>query len=548
MTKTSDINPDNISVIAWSFSCADKLLEKCGNYVTTLSGYLPLRSYGLNQVANVSDCYILNFSIRNGFRTYDCPCEYFEILDTFKSSEFYRSLHSLYYNIAPRDRVNTGLYPPPIVINQSLNYDILKAITLIKLYKNLEVVFFGIHPHGAFDLALYFVSRYFGIDCIVSHEHTYTNHSEFFLNSFDYPYHDVWDRSNSILNPKRGSSVSASEEMQLSISSNHSNSDHSRFLDRYGKLAVSPSRLLTRFIDLFTRNLSLTYYKVAINLVLNRRRYLYALFQNLSVSVFGKAPLKSVYRDKSIVRFLEKCSINLRNCRRESCLPGTALIVNLLKKAGNYESVSRYKQYADPNFLSKILLEKKFVILFLHHQPETSTNTDGIKYEDQILFVSTLRSVLPADVILLVKDVRATNAFISYEKHPDMLLNLNNVYQVPSTYNSYALIEASEAVATVTGTAGFEAIAAGKVVIHGGSPIWKHHPNAIYIGDIRSHDHYYHLIDNIDCTQASLESIYTPIDSNLWVGKFNLPSASSPSKLVELFISVMHSYKSSYFV
>ena len=101
MTKTSDINPDNISVIAWCFTCSDKLLEKCGNYVTTLSGYLPLRSYGLNQVANVSDCYILNFSIRNGFSSYDFPCEYFEILDTFKSSDWYRSLHFLYYNISP---------------------------------------------------------------------------------------------------------------------------------------------------------------------------------------------------------------------------------------------------------------------------------------------------------------------------------------------------------------------------------------------------------------------------------------------------------------
>jgi len=543
-------NPSNIKVIAWGCSCAPEILLSYGNFVTTLSGFKAFKSYGLDIFSNISDCHNLNFTTQSSFYSYNFELNHFVHLDKFKNSEFYHCLRPLYYNIAPRSRVFTGLYPTPIIINQSLNYDILQAIKLLSLYKNLKLIFYGIHPHGGFDLCLYFVARYFSIDCIVSREHTYTDHSEFFLNSFDSLPFDPWNHKFALKNP--GVSCLASSKLQIStsIGARHRNSDHSRFVERYALGPFNLRRIYLRFSENQKAVLIALYFNIIRFLVERLDLKLPILKQFFLMTFPGRTLLRhDVYRDPAIRQYLRESSLNLRNCYEEtSSFLFTSLIVTMLKRLNHFESVSRYNPTKAVKHIFSIIHKKRFVLLLLHHQPESSTNIDGINYEDQVLFASYLRAIIPSEIPLFVKDVLASNARISYEKYPDALEHLPNTFNLPPQWTTRDFINSAEVIATVSGTAGIEALNLGKPVIYSGSPIWKHHPNARHISEFSSHEAFVQFIDHTNISLTSLDFIYSPLDKFLWQGKFNLPTASTKAELCELFISIIHTYDRSLIV
>jgi len=119
-----------------------------------------------------------------------------------------------------------------------------------------------------------------------------------------------------------------------------------------------------------------------------------------------------------------------------------------------------YKAHAvQPN------LAKQYIYFPLHFQPEASTTPMGGVFGDQLLAISLLSTHLPDGVNIYVKEHYKPSSWICrttdfYEE----LLRLPNVHLISMNSDTFALREHCTAVATVTGSAGFEALFRGKPV------------------------------------------------------------------------------------
>lgn len=127
----------------------------------------------------------------------------------------------------------------------------------------------------------------------------------------------------------------------------------------------------------------------------------------------------------------------------------------------------------DNQRLEATLKGNPFIYFPLHLQPEMTTSMLGGKYVDQILAIEELSSILPKNFKIVVKE----NPKQSHKERNDSffkrLKNLKNVVFVGKHLNSKWLIRKSQLVATITGTAGWEAIRFGKPVIVFGHAWYK---------------------------------------------------------------------------
>ena len=105
---------------------------------------------------------------------------------------------------------------------------------------------------------------------------------------------------------------------------------------------------------------------------------------------------------------------------------------------------------------------KRFVYFPLHVQPEMTTDTLGGIYEDQLLAIERLAQLLPDNIYISVKENPAQTYYKRGEEFFTRLFSIPKVVLVTPETNTYDLIEHAEFVATITGTAGWEAITAGK--------------------------------------------------------------------------------------
>src|SRR3989344_1999259 len=106
---------------------------------------------------------------------------------------------------------------------------------------------------------------------------------------------------------------------------------------------------------------------------------------------------------------------------------------------------------------------KKFVYFPLHVQPECSTSAMGDVFVDQILALDILSFSLPDDWVIYVKEnpgqwvgpLMHTGRFSGYY---DEIAQRKNVRLVPIATSTYDLIKNAQAVASITGTACWEAV------------------------------------------------------------------------------------------
>lgn len=151
----------------------------------------------------------------------------------------------------------------------------------------------------------------------------------------------------------------------------------------------------------------------------------------------------------------------------------------------HYQKCKKYYTEAD--------FDEKFVYYPLHYQPEASTCVCAQKYEKQLFYIDNLAKSLPADTKLYVKEHyalighRDPHFYIELQKYP-------NVKLINPWESSRKLIEASVAVATLTGTAGLEAMLLRKPVFVCGNAVYETAPGVIKLDDI--YDHYLENIEN----------------------------------------------------
>lgn len=160
----------------------------------------------------------------------------------------------------------------------------------------------------------------------------------------------------------------------------------------------------------------------------------------------------------------------------------------------SYMYYQGYKNYLDPfvfyfnyqkskKYYCKADFSKKYVYFPLHYQPEASTCVCAEKYEKQLFYIDSWAKSLPSDTQLYVKEHyallghRDPHFYVDLQKYPNVVL-------INPWESSRKLIEQSVAVATLTGTAGLEAMLLRKPVFVCGNAVYENAPGIIKLDEI----------------------------------------------------------------
>ncbi|MEO0328172.1 MAG: hypothetical protein AAF217_06180 [Pseudomonadota bacterium] len=140
----------------------------------------------------------------------------------------------------------------------------------------------------------------------------------------------------------------------------------------------------------------------------------------------------------------------------------------------------RYLTFSEEFFKDKAINEP-FVYFPLHLQPEMTTDILGGRYADQALTLETLRSKIPNNVAIYVKENPKQIGRLRSEAFFERISKVPNTKFMSRHTSSFDLIRNSIAVATISGTAGWEALRMGKAAIVFGDAFWKNLPGAFPI-------------------------------------------------------------------
>lgn len=140
------------------------------------------------------------------------------------------------------------------------------------------------------------------------------------------------------------------------------------------------------------------------------------------------------------------------------------------------ERISRIRSHVESSLLTRAMLRfydensedadfsKKYVYFPLHYQPEMTTCPMAGVFVDQHLIVDMLVSFLPEDVFIYVKEHPKQSLVSRNINFYRELIKNKRVKLIKKGCSSFDLIKNSVAVATGTGTAGWEAITIQKPV------------------------------------------------------------------------------------
>lgn len=124
----------------------------------------------------------------------------------------------------------------------------------------------------------------------------------------------------------------------------------------------------------------------------------------------------------------------------------------------------------------KLDLSQKYVYVPLHNQPEMSTSSLGGAFRDQVLMIEVLASHLPPDWLIYVKDNPRQGAFARGPMHFHRLTSIRGVRMAPLDASTHELSARAQFVATVTGTAAWEAVRKGRPALVFGNAWYKSLP------------------------------------------------------------------------
>lgn len=141
-----------------------------------------------------------------------------------------------------------------------------------------------------------------------------------------------------------------------------------------------------------------------------------------------------------------------------------------------YHRIPKYQPTAD----------SKFVYFALHMQPEATTSPMGGVFVDQYYVILMIARALPDGIKVIVKEHPNQEMLQRTPDFYNLLKDEPNVEFVSLKENSFQLIKQSIAVATITGTVGWEALFLKKPVILFGHIFYKHLPGVINVNDTES--------------------------------------------------------------
>ncbi len=135
------------------------------------------------------------------------------------------------------------------------------------------------------------------------------------------------------------------------------------------------------------------------------------------------------------------------------------------------------------NCLSNPDLKIKYIYFPLHYQPELSTSPLAENYFTQELIIESLSMSVPDDIQIYVKDHPrlSFNRTIDFYKR---IISMSNVRLLSTNINSYKLIDNSIAVATATGSVGWESFHRNKPVIMFGRRFYQYAPGIFKVNSL----------------------------------------------------------------
>lgn len=127
--------------------------------------------------------------------------------------------------------------------------------------------------------------------------------------------------------------------------------------------------------------------------------------------------------------------------------------------------LNTYQRYA-----SAYVRPPKYVVFFLHFQPERTTLPDGYAFTQQWFAVRTMAAALPEGWTLVIKEHPSIfrTVFSPTVRTPEFYRSIHalpNARLAPLELTPFDLIDHSSAVATITGTVGIESLIRGKPVL-----------------------------------------------------------------------------------
>jgi hypothetical protein len=130
-------------------------------------------------------------------------------------------------------------------------------------------------------------------------------------------------------------------------------------------------------------------------------------------------------------------------------------------------------------------LSQKYIYVALHYQPECTTSPMAGAFVDQILIVQMIASFLPPDIYIYVKEHPFQTSHCRTISFYRDLLAIPQVRLISSKYSSFRLLDNCLAVATATGTAGWEGLFRQKPVLMFGHYIYQYAPKVFPIHSMK---------------------------------------------------------------
>lgn len=163
---------------------------------------------------------------------------------------------------------------------------------------------------------------------------------------------------------------------------------------------------------------------------------------------------------------------------------------------------------------------KPYIFLPLHYQPEMTSNPSGDIFVDQFLCVEALVKNIPDNWEIYIKEHPAQ--FQSHgegqtsriKEFYDDLLKFPNIRLVPLTTDSYSLIANAKAVATISGTVGWEAMARRKPVLLFGLSWYENYSGVLKIIKEETVAKIYDFIQNFSFDENNLLSYLAALEKN----------------------------------
>lgn len=163
-----------------------------------------------------------------------------------------------------------------------------------------------------------------------------------------------------------------------------------------------------------------------------------------------------------------------------------AALVPLIKPRAVEKNLGRIDEYRRRLKLTRRMadhygksdLDRPYIYFPLHLQPEMTTDTLGGIYADQLRALEELCAAVPDDMIVYVKENPKQGVFMREPSFFDRLAAISNAVYLPVTVPTFDLIEHSRAVATITGSAGWEAMIMGRPAITFGNAWYNPLPGA----------------------------------------------------------------------